>query len=110
MVLTDEKLEDEFDKDAVHNAEDIKIANLMYAMGKDKEDGDKWFTAADFKHHAVYNTSGKDITRHAINNSFKRLEENGIVIHAKRDKKTDKSLGYRLVEDRYYADDEIINP
>jgi len=110
LVLTDEKLEDEFDKDAVHNAEDIKIANLMYAMGKDKEDGDKWFTAADFKHHAVYNTSGKDITRHAINNSFKRLEENGIVIHAKRDKKTDKSLGYRLVEDRYYADDEIINP
>jgi KaiC/GvpD/RAD55 family RecA-like ATPase/5S rRNA maturation endonuclease (ribonuclease M5) len=110
LVLTDEKLEDKFDKDAVHNAEDIKIANLMYAMGKDKEDGDKWFTAADFKHHAVYNTSGKDITRHAINNSFKRLEENGIVIHAKRDKKTDKSLGYRLVEDRYYADDEIINP
>jgi len=110
LVLTDEKLEDKFDKDAVHNAEDIKIANLIYALGKDREDGDKWFSAKDFKHHAVYNTSGKDISRHAINNSFKRLEDNGIVIHAKRDKKTDKSLGYRLVEDRYYSDDEIINP
>ena len=110
LVLTDEKLEDAFDEDAVHKAEDIKIANLMWLLGKDREDGDKWFTAKDFGHHAVYNTSGKEISRDKINKSFERLESNKVVVHAKRDESTDKMQGYRLIEDRSYTDDEIINP
>jgi len=110
LVLTDEKLEDAFDEDAVHKAEDIKIANLMWLLGKDREDGDKWFTAKDFGHHAVYNTSGKEISRDKINKSFERLENNKVVVQAKRDESTDKKQGYRLVEDRSYTDDEIINP
>ena len=101
LIETEDDGSDEDFQDAVKEAEDKKIASLMYFLAKDKpKPEEEWFTADDFGHHAVYNTSGKEINRDSINRSFQRLEKVGVVIHAKRDKNTVRKMGYRLVDFR----------
>ena len=110
LIETEDDGSDEDFKDAVKEAEDKKIASLMYFLAKDKpKPEEEWFTADDFGHHAVYNTSGKEINRDSINRSFQRLEKVGVVIHAKRDKNTVRKMGYRLVDFRIYDDYELSN-
>jgi len=110
LIETEDDGYDEDFQDAVKEAEDKKIASLMYFLAKDKpKPEEEWFTADDFGHHAVYNTSGKEINRDSINRSFQRLEKVGVVIHAKRDKNTVRKMGYRLVDFRIYDDYELSN-
>lgn len=110
LIETEDDGSDEDFQDAVKEAEDKKIASLMYFLAKDKpKPEEEWFTADDFGHHAVYNTSGKEINRDSINRSFQRLEKVGVVIHAKRDKNTVRKMGYRLVDFRIYDDYELSN-
>jgi hypothetical protein len=111
LIETDNEVDSDQDiQDAVNEAEDKKIASLMYFLAKDKPNPeDEWFTADDFKHHAVYNTTGNEINRDAINRSLKRLEDAGVVIHAIRDKNTVRKQGYRLSEFRLYDDYELNN-
>lgn len=110
LIETEDDGSDEDFQDAVKEAEDKKIASLMYFLAKDKpKPEEEWFTADDFGHHAVYNTSGKEINRDSINRSFQRLEKVGVVIHAKRDKNTVRKMGYRLVDFRIYNDYELSN-
>jgi len=87
---------------------DKKIVSLMYvlALGEEKPE-EKWFTYTDFKHHATFNITGKEIGRDKSNKAFARLEEAGIVVHALRDENTLKSQGYRLKEFREYDDYEL---
>ena len=111
-LLIEADLDDSDDdiQDAVNEAEDKKISSLMYFLAKDKpKPEEEWFTADDFGHQAVYNTTGNEINRDAINRSFKRLEKAGVVIHAKRDKNTVRKQGYRLSEFRLYDDYELNN-
>ena len=111
LIETDNEVDSDQDiQDAVNEAEDKKIASLMYFLAKDKPNPeDEWFTADDFGHHAVYNTTGNEINRDAINRSLKRLEDAGVVIHAKRDKNTVRKQGYRLSEFRLYDEYELNN-
>ena len=111
LIETDAEIDSDKDvQDAVNEAEDKKIASLMYFLAKDKPNPEEeWFTADDFGHHAVYNSTGNEIDRHAINRSLKRLEQAGVVIHAKRDKNTVRKQGYRLSEFRLYDDYELNN-
>ena len=110
LIETDLDDSDDDIQDAVNEAEDKKISSLMYFLAKDKpKPEEEWFTADDFGHQAVYNTSGNEINRDAINRSFKRLEKAGVVIHAKRDKNTVRKQGYRLSEFRLYDDYELNN-
>lgn len=100
--------EDDFDQDAVYLAEDKKIAGLMYIISKElNTDHDTWFTADTFKHHAAYNVSGKEFNRNTINNSFKRLLTTGVIEQAKKVKGSGRNTGYRLVEFRYYDENEL---
>ena len=110
LIETDLDDSDDDIQDAVNEAEDKKISSLMYFLAKDKpKPEEEWFTADDFGHQAVYNTTGNEINRDAINRSFKRLEKAGVVIHAKRDKNTVRKQGYRLSEFRLYDDYELNN-
>ncbi len=110
LIETDDDDSDDDIQDAVNEAEDKKISSLMYFLAKDKpKPEEEWFTADDFGHQAVYNTTGNEINRDAINRSFKRLENAGVVIHAKRDKNTVRKQGYRLSEFRLYDDYELNN-
>jgi KaiC/GvpD/RAD55 family RecA-like ATPase len=111
LIETDDDLDSDDDiQDAVNEAEDKKISSLMYFLAKDKpKPEEEWFTADDFGHQAVYNTTGNEINRDAINRSFKRLEKAGVIIHAKRDKNTVRKQGYRLSEFRLYDDYELNN-
>ena len=111
LIETDNEVDSDKDiQDSVNEAEDKKIASLMYFLAKDKPNPeDEWFTVDSFKHHAVYNTTGNEINRDAINRSFKRLEDAGVIIHAIRDKNTVRKQGYRLVEFRLYDDYELNN-
>ena len=111
LIETDDDLDSDDDiQNAVDEAEDKKISSLMYFLAKDKpKPEEEWFTADDFGHQAVYNTTGNEINRDAINRSFKRLEKAGVVIHAKRDKNTVRKQGYRLSEFRLYDDYELNN-
>ncbi len=110
LIETDDADSDDDIQDAVNEAEDKKISSLMYFLAKDKpKPEEEWFTADDFGHQAVYNTTGNEINRDSINRSFKRLENAGVVIHAKRDKNTVRKQGYRLSEFRLYDDYELNN-
>jgi RecA-family ATPase len=111
LIETDDDLDSDDDiQNAVDEAEDKKISSLMYFLAKDKpKPEEEWFTADDFGHQAVYNTTGNEINRDAINRSFKRLEKAGVIIHAKRDKNTVRKQGYRLSEFRLYDDYELNN-
>jgi KaiC/GvpD/RAD55 family RecA-like ATPase len=111
LIETDDDLYSDDDiQNAVDEAEDKKISSLMYFLAKDKpKPEEEWFTADDFGHQAVYNTTGNEINRDAINRSFKRLEKAGVIIHAKRDKNTVRKQGYRLSEFRLYDDYELNN-
>jgi len=110
LIETDDDDSDDDIQDAVNEAEDKKISSLMYFLAKDKpKPEEEWFTADDFGHQAVYNTTGNEINRDSINRSFKRLENAGVVIHAKRDKNTVRKQGYRLSEFRLYDDYELNN-
>jgi KaiC/GvpD/RAD55 family RecA-like ATPase len=110
LIETDDYDSDDDIQDAVNEAEDKKISSLMYFLAKDKpKPEEEWFTADDFGHQAVYNTTGNEINRDSINRSFKRLEKAGVIIHAKRDKNTVRKQGYRLSEFRLYDDYELNN-
>ncbi len=110
LIETDDDDSDDDIQDAVNEAEDKKISSLMYFLAKDKpKPEEEWFTADDFGHQAVYNTTGNEINRDSINRSLKRLENAGVVIHAKRDKNTVRKQGYRLSEFRLYDDYELNN-
>ena len=111
LIETNDDLDSDDDiQNAVDEAEDKKISSLMYFLAKDKpKPEEEWFTADDFGHQAVYNTTGNEINRDAINRSFKRLEKAGVIIHAKRDKNTVRKQGYRLSEFRLYDDYELNN-
>ena len=100
--------EDDFDQDAIYLAQDKKIANLMYIIAREKKtDHTQWFTADTFKHNAAYNVSGKKFNRYTVNNSFKRLVTAGVIEQAKNVKGSGRNTGYRLVEFRYYDDNEL---
>lgn len=110
LIETDEVIADSQEAmQAINNAVDKKIAGLMYSMdvGKTEKDRDIWYTAGSFEHHASFNISGKEFSRTAINNSFKRLEAANVLVHAKRDKDSGKLQGCRLVEFREYFDYEL---
>jgi RecA-family ATPase len=110
LIETDSEIEsDEETQAKIDHIVDKKIVSLMYTLALNEEKPEeKWFTHSTFKHHAVFNGSGKEIGRDNTNNAFKRLEKAGIVVQAKRDENATTKQGYRLVEFRPYEDYELL--
>ncbi len=75
----------------------------MYVMSKDTPE-DVWFTWSRLEPHTSSLSTGEKLTKYKIDNSFRRLEEKKIIVHAKRDKDSDRKEGYRLVEMKPYED------
>ena len=91
---------EEFDKKAYLKGIDKKLVNLMYVMSKE----DVWFTWSRLEPHTSSLSTGEKLTKYKIDNSFRRLEAEKIIVHAKRDKDSDRKEGYRLVEMKPYED------
>jgi|14BtaG_2_1085337.scaffolds.fasta_scaffold08254_3 KaiC/GvpD/RAD55 family RecA-like ATPase len=110
LIETDSEIEsDEETQSKIDHIVDKKIVGLMYSLALDEEKPEeKWFTHSTFKHHAVFNGSGKPIGRDNTNNAFARLEKAGIVVQAKRDENATTKQGYRLVDFRPYEDYELL--
>lgn len=96
LIETEEKI---FSTKEMDNLVDRKIMNLLYLLAKDKKTPEEeWFTAKDFKHHAVYSSSGKDFGRVTINNSLIRLVKANLVEQKKTVTGVKSHQGYRLKE------------
>tara|TARA_R100001480_G_scaffold48045_2_gene61426 strand:- start:672 stop:2633 length:1962 start_codon:yes stop_codon:yes gene_type:complete len=94
---------EEFDNKAYLKGIDKKLVNLMYVMSKDNSE-DVWFTWSKLEPHTSSLSTGEKLTKYKIDNSFRRLEAQNIIVHAKRDKDSDRKEGYRLVEIKPYED------
>ena len=91
---------EEFDNKAYLKGIDKKLVNLMYVMSKE----DVWFTWSRLEPHTSSLSTGEKLTKYKIDNSFRRLEAQNVIVHAKRDKDSDRKEGYRLVEMKPYED------
>tara|TARA_R100001440_G_scaffold75740_1_gene103856 strand:- start:1857 stop:3818 length:1962 start_codon:yes stop_codon:yes gene_type:complete len=94
---------EEFDNKAYLKGIDKKLVNLMYVMSKDNSE-DVWFTWSKLEPHTSSLSTGEKLTKYKIDNSFRRLEAQNVIVHAKRDKDSDRKEGYRLVEMKPYED------